>query len=78
LLGPVASDSADDGVLLSTDAVGGTLGVALGLGGLVFGLSGSVFFPARLLPAGCAGQATNALDDIALGRVELSGSFALE
>jgi len=77
-LGPVASDGANDGVLLSANAVSGTLSVTLGLGSLVLGLSSSVLLLARALPAGSAGQVTNALNDVALGRVELSGSLAIK
>lgn len=46
----IASDSTDDGILLASDAVGGALNIALGLGSLVLSLARGVLLLAGLGP----------------------------
>jgi hypothetical protein len=78
LLLAVASDSADNGVLLSTEAVGGAFSVTLGLGGLVLGLALGVLFTAGLGPRLKASGIADSLDDVALGGVVLTGGLAVD
>ena len=59
LLRTVARERADDGVLLTAKAVDGALGIALGLGRLVLGLSLSVLLLATRLPVSRAGEVAN-------------------
>jgi len=50
LLLTIASNCANDGVLLAAEAVERTLGVSFGLSGIILGLPGSVFLLAGLGP----------------------------
>lgn len=50
LLLTIASNRANDGILLAAETVDSTLDVSLGLSGIILGLSGSVFFLARICP----------------------------
>ena len=77
LLLTIASNGANDGVLLSAEIVEGTIGVSFSLSSFVLGLSGSMFLLARIGPRLGAGQATHRLDDGALEGVELPRDFAI-
>ena len=76
LLLAIASDGTDDGVDLTTDAVGRALDVLLRLGGVVLGLALRVLVTAGLGPGGGAGEVTDRLDDGALERVVLARRLA--
>jgi hypothetical protein len=76
LLRLVSCDGANDGVLLSCNAVGGTLYISLGLSGFVLRLPGGVFLLSRLLPGSGTGDVADTLDDVAFGRVELTRGLA--
>lgn len=69
---PVASDGADDGILLSANAVDDTLSVAFRLGSFVLALACGVLLFTRLLPGSGAGQVADTFDDVALGGMELT------
>ena len=74
----VASDSADDAILLALDAVDGTLSVALRLGGLDLGLTGSVLLLAGLGPGVGACHVADGLDNGTLDGVVLAGGLTVE
>lgn len=73
LLRLVAFDGADDVVELAGDLVLGTFSVALGLGGLDFGLALSVLLLTGLLPVDGAGDVADGLLDGTGDRVVVSG-----
>lgn len=77
LLGAIASDGTDNLVLLAANAVLGALCVSLSLSLLVLGLALSMLLLARVCPGCGASGVTNGLDDVALGGVELAGSFTV-
>ena len=77
LLRLVSCDGANHRVLLSCDAVGGTLYISLGLSGFVLRLPGGVFLLSRLLPGSGTGNVADTLDDVAFGRVELTRGLAV-
>ena len=76
LLLAVTSHGTDDGILLAAETVHGALGVALGLGGVVLGLTLSVLLLAGLSPGLGAGEVADGLDDVALQGVVLTGGLA--
>lgn len=78
LLLTVPNNSANDGILLAGEAVDCTLGVPLGLSGIVLSLPRCVFLFAGLGPCLGAGQVTHILDNCALERVVLPGGFAIQ
>lgn len=78
LLAAVASNGTDDGILLAADAVDGALSVALGLGGVIFGLALDVLLLAGLLPARGTGKVADGLDGITLDGVILASGLAVE
>lgn len=71
MLSLIASDSADDRVLVASDPVGRALCVSFGLSSLVFALTLGVLLLARCLPRLGAGDVADSLDDVSLGRVVL-------
>jgi len=73
LLRLVASDGADDGILLAGKAVDTALYVRLALSGLDLSLAGDVLLAARVDPGLRACDVADGLDDGALGGVELAG-----
>ena len=73
----IASESSDNGVLLTTEAVLGTFSIPLGLSGLVFGFALSVLLFARLLPGLGTRQVSDGLDNVALGGVKLTSGLAI-
>jgi hypothetical protein len=77
LLRLVSCDGANNGILLSCKAVGGTLYISLGLSGFVLRLPGGMLLLSRLLPGSGAGDVSDTLDDVAFGRVELTGGLAV-
>lgn len=76
LLLTITSDGAEDGVLLSDDAVCGSVDVVLCASGVVLGLAADVLFTAGLLPGGSPREVTNCLYDGTLDRVELTSGLA--
>ena len=76
LLLTITSHSTDDRVLFAADAVHSALDVALGLGGLVFGLALGVLLLSGLLPRLGAGEVADRLDGRALHGVVLAGGLA--
>ena len=77
LLRLVSCDGANNGVLLSCNAVGGTLYISLSLSGLVLRLPGGMLLLSGLLPRSGPGDVADTLDDVAFGRVELTGGLAV-
>jgi hypothetical protein len=77
LLFAIASNSANDGILLAAEAVERTLGVSLGPSGIVFSLAGSVFLLARVGPRLGPGHVAHGLDNGTLEGVVLPGGFAI-
>ncbi|CAL1697442.1 unnamed protein product [Somion occarium] len=78
LLLPIARNRTNNSILLSTDTIRDTLGVALGLSSLVLGFALSVFLFTRLLPSCGSGEVTDGLDEGALGGVVLTGGLTDE
>ena len=77
LLLPVASNGADDGILLPRHTVDCAVDVLFRLRGLVFGLSLLVLFASRLLPGLEPGRVANYLDHGTLNGVVLAGGLAV-
>jgi hypothetical protein len=76
LLLAIAGDGAEDGVLLSDDAVCSSVDVVLCASGVVLGLAAGMLFAAGLLPGGSPSEVTNCLYDGTLDRVELASGLA--
>jgi hypothetical protein len=76
LLGLIASNSTDNGILLARETVDATLGPILGTSSVVLGLAGGVLFTAGLSPRLSAGHVSDGFDGGALDGVELSGGLA--
>lgn len=74
----IASNSADNSVLLPYDTILGTLNVSLGLSSLVLGLALSVLVTAGGLPRLGTSEVADGLDYGTLQRVILTGSLAAE
>jgi len=72
----VGCDGTNDSILPTAEAVTSALDVTLGLRSFVLSLSGCMFLFARLLQTGGTSYVANRLDDVALGRMELTRDFA--
>ena len=77
LLLPVASNGANDGILLPRHTVDSAVDVLLRLRGLVLGLSLVVLFASGLLPGLEPGRVANHLDHGTLHGVVLAGGLAV-
>jgi len=71
----IASDGTEHGVLLANYAVYRSVNVVLGTSCVVLGLSGNMFFAARLLPGGSPRKIPNRLNDGTLDRVVLASGL---